>query len=47
MSKAVMTRSKLRNCFLKNKSKENRKLFYKQRNKCVSLCDLKMIISKT
>ena len=32
-----MTRSRLRNCFLKNRSAENRKLFCKQRNKCVSL----------
>ena len=32
-----MTRSRLRNRFLKNKNKENRKLLSKQRNKCVSL----------
>ena len=32
-----MTRSRLRNRFLKNKSEENRKLLSKQRNKCVSL----------
>ena len=32
-----MTRSRLRNRFLKNRSEENRKLFCKQRNKCVSL----------
>ena len=31
-----MTRSRLRNRFLKNRSEENRKLFCKQRNKCVS-----------
>ena len=31
-----MTRSTLRNRFLKNRSEENRKLFCKQRNKCVS-----------
>ena len=35
--KAIMTRSRLRNRFLKNRSEENRKLFGKQRNKCVSL----------
>ena len=35
--KAIMTRSRLRNRFLKNRSEENRKLFCKQRNKCVSL----------
>ena len=32
-----MTRSRLLNRFLKNRSEENRKLFSKQRNKCVSL----------
>ena len=32
-----MTRSRLRNRFLKNRSEENRKIFCKQRNKCVSL----------
>ena len=32
-----MTRSGLRNRFLKNRSEENRKLFCKQRNMCVSL----------
>ena len=32
-----MTRSRLRNCFLKNRSEKNRKLFCKQRNKCVSV----------
>ena len=32
-----MTRSRLRNRFLKNRSEENRKLFCKQRNMCVSL----------
>ena len=37
ISKAVMTRSRLRNRFLQNRSEENRKLFYKQINKCVSL----------
>ena len=36
-SKAIMTTSKLRNRFLQNRSEENRKLFRKQRNKCVSL----------
>ena len=37
ISMAIMTRSRLRNRFLKNRSEENRKLFCKQRNKCVSL----------
>ena len=32
-----MTRSRLRNRFLKNRSEENRKQFCKKRNKCVSL----------
>ena len=32
-----MTRSRLRNHFLKNRSEENRKPFCKQRIKCVSL----------
>ena len=32
-----MTRSRLRHRFLKNRSEENRKIFCKQRNKCVSL----------
>ena len=32
-----MTRTKLRNCFLRIRSDETRQLFCKQRNKCVSL----------
>ena len=32
LSKAVMTRSRLRNKFLDNKTKENRTLYVKQRN---------------
>ena len=32
-----MTRIRLRTCFLKNRREENRKLFCKQRRKCVSL----------
>ena len=32
-----MTRSGLRNRFLINRSEENRKLFCKQRNKCISV----------
>ena len=35
--KAIMTRSRLRNRFLRNRNEENRELFRKQRNKCVSL----------
>ena len=37
ISKTIMTRSRLRNRFLQNRSEENRKLFCKQRNKGVSL----------
>ena len=37
LSRAIMTRTKLRNNFLQNKSEENRKLYAKQRNFCVSL----------
>ena len=36
LSKAIMTRTKLRNSFLQNKSEENKKLYAKQRNFCVS-----------
>ena len=37
ISKTILTRSRLRNRFLQNRSEENWKLFYKRRNKCVSL----------
>ena len=37
LSKVIMTRSKLRNKFLDNKTEENRTLYMKQRNYCVSL----------
>ena len=37
ISKAIMTRTRLRNRFLKNRSNRNRDLFRKQRNLCVSL----------
>ena len=37
LSKAIMTRTKLRNIFLQNKSKENRIRYARQRNFCVSL----------
>ena len=37
ISKEIMTKTRLRNRFLKSRSEENRKLFCKQRNKCVSL----------
>ena len=37
LSKNVMTRSRLRNKYLKNNDEENRKLYAKQRNYCVSL----------
>ena len=37
LSKEIMTRSRLRNKYLKNKTEENRLLYTEQRNKCVSL----------
>ena len=37
LSKAIMTRTKLHNNFLQNKSEQNRKLYAKQRHFCVSL----------
>ena len=37
LSKAIMTRTKLRNIFLQNRSEENRIRYTKQRNFCVSL----------
>ena len=37
LSKGIVTRTKLRNNFLQNKSEENRKLYAKQRNFCISL----------
>ena len=37
LSKEIMTRSKLRNKYLKERTEENRLLFTQQRNKCVSL----------
>ena len=37
LSKAIMTRTKLRNIFLQNRSEENRIRYTKQRNLCVSL----------
>ena len=37
LSKAIMTRTRLRNRFLKNRSDENRRKYSKQRNYCVSL----------
>ena len=37
LSKAIMTRTKLRNIFLQNKSEENKIRYTKQRNVCVSL----------
>ena len=36
LSKAIMTRTKLHNNFLQNKSEENGKLYAKQSNFCVS-----------
>ena len=37
LSKAIMTRAKLRNIFLQNRSEENRIRYTKQINFCVSL----------
>jgi hypothetical protein len=37
LSKAIMTRSRLRNSYLKNRTGENRQKFVEQRNYCVSL----------
>ena len=37
ISKAIMTRTRLRNHFLKNRSNRNRDLFRKERNLCLSL----------
>ena len=37
LSKNIMKRSGLRKKYLKNNNKENRKLYTKQRNYCVSL----------
>ena len=37
LSKAIMKRSRLRNNFLKNRTEENKTLYTKQRNYCVSL----------
>ena len=37
LSKAIMKRSRLRNNFLKNRTGENKTLYTKQRNYCVSL----------
>ena len=37
LSKEIMTRTRLRNNFLKNRSEENKRKYSKQRNYCVSL----------
>ena len=37
LSKEIMTRSRLRNKYLRNKNEDNRALYVKQRNYCVSL----------
>ena len=37
LSKEIMTRSKLRNKYLKHKTEENRLFYTQQRNKCASL----------
>ena len=37
LSKEIMTRSRLRNKYLKNRNEENRAIYVKQRNYCVSL----------
>ena len=37
LSKEIMTRTRLRNRFLKNRTEENKRKYTKQRNYCVSL----------
>ena len=37
LSKEIMTKTRLRNKFLKDRSEENKKKYSKQRNYCVSL----------
>ena len=37
ISKDIMTRSRLRNKYLKERNEENRAIYVKQRNYCVSL----------
>ena len=37
LSKEIMTRSRLRNKYLKNRNEENRAIYVKQRNYCASL----------
>ena len=37
LSKEIMTRFRLRNKYLKNRNEENRAIYVKQRNSCVSL----------
>ena len=37
LSKEIMTRSRLRNKYLRNRNEDNRALYVKQRNYCVSL----------
>ena len=39
ISKTIMTRTRLQNRFLKNRNNQNRDLFRKQRNLCVSLLE--------
>ena len=37
LSKEILTRTRLRNRFLKNRTEENKRNYTKQRNHCVSL----------
>ena len=37
LKKAIMTRSRLKNKFLKNQNRENKLVYNKQRNVCTSL----------
>ena len=37
LSKEIMTRSRLHNKYIKNRNEENRAMYVKQRNYCVSL----------
>ena len=47
LQKAVMTRSRLRNKFLKNKTQSKKTAYKKKRNYCVSLFRKKIYTLKT
>ena len=46
LSKAIMKRSRLHNNFLKNKTRENKTLYTKQRNYCASLLKKDILYKK-